>query len=47
MCIRDSSDAAQVASALQVALFLLGEPVFMERALQQFLVLLHLSLIHI
>ncbi len=37
----DFSDAAQVASALQVALFLLGEPVFMERALQQFLVLLH------
>ena len=37
----DFSDAAQVASALQVALFLLGEPVFVERALQQFLVLLH------
>ena len=37
----DFSDAAQVASALQVALFLLGELVFMERALQQFLVLLH------
>ena len=37
----DFSDAAQVASALQVALFLLGEVVFMERALQQFLVLLH------
>ena len=37
----DFSDAAQVASALQVALFLLGEPVFMERALQQLFVLLH------
>ena len=37
----DLDDVAHVASALQVALFLLGEPVFMERALQQFLVLLH------
>ena len=37
----DFSDAAQVACALQVALFLLGEVVFMERALQQFFILLY------
>ena len=36
----DFCDAAQVASTLQVALFLLGEVVFMERALQQLFVLL-------
>ena len=37
----DLCDAAQVASTLQVALFLLGEVVFMERALQQLFILLY------
>ena len=37
----DLCDTAQVAGTLQVALFLLGEVVFMERALQQFFIHLY------